>query len=236
MRRWRESLSASVRLPGNQTASKQGQDQVEQQNGNSSVQRSASADVTGIILAGGKAMRMGGVDKGLVSLAGRPMVEHIIERLRPQTRALIINANRSQEIYANYGLPVVADSFGDFAGPLAGMASGLAESATDWVVTVPCDSPLLPPDLVTRLWAALQHEQAELAVAWAEGRLQPVFALLPKTLLASLRDFLAGGERKIDRWYARHRMALADFSDSPDTFLNVNTPDEREALEARLAP
>jgi molybdopterin-guanine dinucleotide biosynthesis protein A len=192
--------------------------------------------VSGIILAGGRATRMGGIDKGLVDVAGRPMVEHIIERLRPQTRALIINANRSHERYAAYGLPVVGDDFGDFAGPLAGMAAGLAKAPTPWAVTVPCDSPLLPPDLVARLWTALQREGAELAVAWAEERMQPVFALLPQALLPSLRGFLAGGDRKIDRWYARHRIALADFSDSPDTFLNINTPDEQAALEARLAP
>jgi molybdopterin-guanine dinucleotide biosynthesis protein A len=191
--------------------------------------------VSGIILAGGRATRMGGIDKGLVDIAGRPMIEHIIERLRPQTQALIINANRSHEHYAAYGLPVVADDFGDFAGPLAGMAAGLAKAATPWAVAVPCDSPLLPPDLVARLWAALQREQAELAVAWAEERMQPVFALLPQALLPSLRDFLAGGDRKIDRWYGRHRVALADFSDSPDTFLNINTADEQAALEARLS-
>lgn len=190
--------------------------------------------VSGIILAGGRATRMGGIDKGLVEVAGRPMIEHIIERLRPQTQALIVNANRSHERYAAYGLPVVADDFGDYAGPLAGMAAGLAKAATAYAVTVPCDSPLLPPDLVARLWSALQREDAELAVAWAEERMQPVFALLPRDLLPSLREFLASGDRKIDRWYGRHRVALADFSDSPDTFLNINTPDEQAALEARL--
>lgn len=190
--------------------------------------------VTGIILAGGQATRMGGIDKGLVTLAGRPMVEHIIERLRPQTAALIINANRSHDRYQQYRLPVVADHLGDYAGPLAGMASGLTASQTDWVVTVPCDSPLVPPDLVERLCQALQRDQAELAVAEGAGRLQPVFALLPRRLLPSLEAFLASGDRKIDRWYAQHRMAIADFADAPEAFLNVNTPADRDALEARL--
>lgn len=190
--------------------------------------------VTGVILAGGRATRMGGIDKGLVPLAGRPMVEHIIERLRPQTAALLINANRSHDIYAQYQLPLVADRLDDYAGPLAGMASGLAASTTAWVVTVPCDSPLVPADLVARLWEALQREGAELAVATGAGRMQPVFALLPRTLLASLESFLAAGERKIDRWYGRHQVALADFEDTPEAFLNVNTPADRDALEARL--
>lgn len=190
--------------------------------------------VTGIILAGGRASRMGGIDKGLVPLAGRPMVEHIIERLRPQTTALIVNANRSHEVYAQYRLPLVADQLDGYAGPLAGMASGLAASSTDWVVTVPCDSPLVPPDLVARLCAALRRERAELTVATGAGRMQPVFALLPRALLPSLQAYLAAGERKIDLWYARHRVALADFDDRPEAFLNVNTPADRDALEARL--
>lgn len=194
----------------------------------------AQAAITGVILAGGRATRMGGIDKGLVPLAGRPMVEHIIERLRPQTAGLIINANRSHEVYARYDLPLVADRIGDYAGPLAGMASGLQAARTPWIVTVPCDSPLVPPDLVARLWAVLQRDQAELAVAFGHERMQPVFALLPRTLLPSLEAFLDSGERKIDRWYAKHETALAQFDDAPEAFLNVNTPAERDALEARL--
>lgn len=190
--------------------------------------------VTGLILAGGLATRMGGVDKGLVPLAGRPMVAYIIESLRPQTAALMINANRSHDSYRQYQLPVVADQVGEYAGPLAGMASGLAASQTEWIVTVPCDSPLVPPDLVARLLQALQREQADLAVAEGAGRLQPVFALLPRRLLPSLEAFLAAGERKIDRWYAQHRMAVASFADTPEAFLNVNTPADRDALEAQL--
>jgi|SRR5690625_1152199 len=196
--------------------------------------KSTSLPVTGVILAGGLATRMGGVDKGLVTVAGRPMVEHIIERLRPQTAALMINANRSHDQYARYDLPVVADRIGDYAGPLAGMASGLQSATTPWIISVPCDSPLVPSDLVARLWAARQQEQADLAVAFAEARMQPVFALLPRTLLPSLEDFLDRGERKIDRWFAAHKTALAHFDDSPEAFLNVNTPEDRLALEQRL--
>jgi molybdopterin-guanine dinucleotide biosynthesis protein A len=194
----------------------------------------AKAATTGVILAGGRATRMGGIDKGLVPLAGQPMVEHIIERLRPQAAALIINANRSHAEYARYDLPLVADRLGDYAGPLAGMASGLEAAQTPWIVTVPCDSPLVPPDLVARLWAAMRQDQAELAVAFGHERMQPVFALLPRTLLPSLEAFLDSGERKIDRWYAGHKTALAHFDDAPEAFLNVNTPAERDALELRL--
>lgn len=190
--------------------------------------------ITGVILAGGRATRMGGVDKGLVTVAGRPMVEHIIERLKSQTAALLINANRSHDQYARYDLPVVADRIGDYAGPLAGMASGLQSATTPWIISVPCDSPLVPSDLVARLWAARQQEQADLAVAFAEARMQPVFALLPRTLLPSLEDFLDRGERKIDRWFAVHKTALAHFDDSPEAFLNINTPEDRLALEQRL--
>lgn len=194
----------------------------------------AQAEITAVILAGGRATRMGGIDKGLVSLAGRPMVEHIIERLRPQVSAMIINANRSHAEYERYGLPLIADRIDDYAGPLAGMASALQAATTPWIVTVPCDSPLVPPDLVARLWTALQKERAELAVAFAHERMQPVFALLPVNLLSSLNAFLDRGERKIDRWYAGHRTALAHFDDRPEAFLNVNTPAERDALESRL--
>ncbi|MEX0730853.1 MAG: molybdenum cofactor guanylyltransferase MobA [Aquisalimonadaceae bacterium] len=191
-------------------------------------------DITGLILAGGRATRMGGQDKGLITVAGRPMAAHILTALRPQVAALLINANRNLDRYAELGAPVVSDQVADFAGPLAGMASGLGSADTAWMVTAPCDSPLIPPDLVARLIAALRADGAELAVAWGEGRMQPVFALLPRRLLPSLNAFLQAGERKIDRWYAQHRVALADLSDRPEMFLNINTPEERDALEARL--
>lgn len=191
--------------------------------------------VTGIVLAGGRATRMGGMDKGLVEVAGRAMVDHVLERLRPQTAALVINANRNHDVYATRGCPVVADAFGEFAGPLAGMAAGLQAATTDWAVTVPCDSPLVPPDLVARLAAALQAAQADLAVAEGAGRMQPVFALLPRRLLPDLEAFLGDGGRKIDAWYARHRVARADCGDVEEAFLNVNTPEERDSLAARLA-
>jgi len=192
-------------------------------------------DITGVILAGGRATRMGGADKGLIEIGGRQMIERVLARFAPQCGAVIINANRSLEQYARYGWPVVVDRAEDFQGPLAGIASALSQIDTRYAVTAPCDSPLLPHDLGARLWAALVRDDAEIAVARDSLRLQPVFSMLRRELLPSLHDYLQKGERKIDRWYRLHRVATADFTDCPDAFLNVNTPAERAALEARLA-
>lgn len=191
-------------------------------------------DITGVILAGGLARRMGGQDKGLIELAGRPMAAWILDRLAPQVHGVIINANRNLQDYGRLGVPVVPDTLPDFSGPLAGMAAALACADTPWIVTVPCDGPFVPSDLVDRLVRARDEQQAELAVAHDGERLQPVFALIPATLRTSLEAFLAEGGRKIDAWYARHRMARADFSDRRDTFVNVNTPEERDEVEQCL--
>ena len=196
--------------------------------------------ITAVILAGGRARRMGGEDKGLVAIAGRTMVEHILAALRPQVDAIIINANRNLERYEALAAgPVVADEVGDFAGPLAGMLSAMTAARTPLILTVPCDSPIVCTDLAARLLASLRTalpsgDSAELAVAHDGTRLQPVFALLDRSLEQSLRDYMASGERKIDRWYEQHRMVRADLSDQPDTFLNINTPAERDDLEQRL--
>ena len=192
-------------------------------------------DITGVVLAGGRARRMGGEDKGLVRLAGRAMVEYVADALRPQVGRLLVNANRNAERYAELtGCEVVADVVGDYAGPLAGMASAMAAAATPLVLSAPCDSPLVAPDLAARMHAALRAQRAEIAVARDAERMQPVFALLRRTLLPDLRAALDGGERKIDLWYARHRVAEVDFSDHADMFQNINTPEERDALAARL--
>lgn len=192
------------------------------------------SSVTGVVLAGGRATRMGGEDKGLVRLAGRPMVEHVLRALVPQVSTVVINANRNRARYAAFGYPVMADDMTDFQGPLAGMCAALAAVRTELTLFVPCDSPLLPPDLADRLMRALTGADSEIAVAFGAQRLQPVFALMQTALEPSLRAYLAAGGRKIDRWYAQHRCAHADFSDAPDTFVNVNTPEERDLLSARL--
>ena len=190
--------------------------------------------ITGIILAGGRAERMGGRDKGLLPLAGQPMAAYAVRALRPQVGQLLINANRNIADYQALGFRVVCDGVGDFFGPLAGMLAGIEATQNDYVLTVPCDSPLLPPDYAQRMWEVLHEQQAEISVADSGGRLQPVFALIKVTLRTSLRAYLEAGERKIDRWFAKERMAVADFADHPEMFRNINTPEELIALEEAL--
>ena len=193
-------------------------------------------NITAAVLAGGRGTRMNGVDKGLVSLAGRPMVEYVLQALRPQVARLLINANRSLETYAGYGVPVVPDRESGFAGPLAGVEAVLAAAQTPWVVTVPCDGPLVPPDLVDRLASALEATPAaDIAAAHDGERLQPVYALIPTDLLDDLTAFLGAGERKVNRWLEGHRLAVADFSDRTEAFVNVNRPDDSRRVLAALA-
>lgn len=188
--------------------------------------------VTGLILAGGLARRMGGGDKGLRMFRGKPMVAHAIERLAPQVEALVINANQNREAYAALGYPVIADAIAGFAGPLAGLHAGLSRCTTPLMVTAPCDSPFLPLDLVASLKAALEKADAQLAVAQCEGRAQPVFVLCRREVLDSLNAFLAGGGRKIDAWYAALKVVEVPFADAA-AFANINTPEELERLETQ---
>jgi molybdenum cofactor guanylyltransferase len=188
-------------------------------------------DVTAVILAGGRGSRMGGADKGLLEFNGRPLVGHVIDAVAGQVRGLMINANRNLVRYQRFGYPVIADSLVDYQGPLAGFLAAMEAVQTPYILTLPCDGPLLTADLVARLVSALERESAEIAVAHDGRRLQPVYALIPVALKGSLEAYLAGGDRKIDLWYARHRVAHADFSDLPDIFVNVNTMEERDRLQ-----
>ena len=190
--------------------------------------------ITGVVLAGGRGSRMGGADKGLVEVAGRPMVEHVLAAVERQAGAVAINANRSADRYARYGHPVIADRLDGFQGPLAGMASALEAAATEFVLVVPCDSPLLDPALGPRLHAALGARGADIAVAHDGERMHPVFVMLRRRVRPGLEDFLARGERRIDRWFAEEKTEVVDFSDLPDMFLNVNREADRSHLEARL--
>jgi molybdenum cofactor guanylyltransferase len=183
-------------------------------------------DVTAVVLAGGRARRMGGQDKGLIELNRTPLIEYALAALAGQVDTIVINANRNIERYAGMGYPVIEDRHSGFNGPLAGMASALSVMQTRYLVTVPCDSPALPLDLVDRLLEARAEADAEIAVAHDGTRMQPVFALLQRSLLPGLERFLDADGRKIDQWYAQHRLALADFSDQPDAFTNVNTPED----------
>lgn len=188
-------------------------------------------EVTGIVLAGGQGSRMGGVDKGLQPFRGKPMAAHAIERLAPQVDELLINANRNPDAYAQFGHRVIADEIEGFAGPLAGFERGLAHAAGKLVVTVPCDSPFLPTDLVARLRKALEDAEADLAVAKTGEQAHPVFSLMRREVHASLREFLSGGQRKIDRWYSALKVVEVRFDDEADAFLNINTRAELASLE-----
>lgn len=187
--------------------------------------------ITGIVLAGGQGRRMGGVDKGLQLLNGRPMIAHVIERLAPQVEDIVINANQNREAYAAFGYPVVPDAIEGYAGPLAGLHAGLQAATQALVVTVPCDSPFLPADLVARLASALGDN--DLAVAKTGAQAHPVFALVRRTLLAHLAAYLAGGGRKIDAWYASLKVVEVAFDDEADAFSNINTREELREHESR---
>jgi molybdopterin-guanine dinucleotide biosynthesis protein A len=192
-------------------------------------------EVTGLVLAGGQGSRMGGVDKGLQEFRGKPMAAHVIERLAPQVGEILINANRNPEAYAAFGHRVIADEIEGFAGPLAGFERGLAHALSPLVVTVPCDSPFLPHDLVSRLRAGLESQGAQLAVAKTGDQAHPVFCLMRREVYASLRAFLASGQRKIDRWYSQLAVVEVSFDDEADAFLNINTREELKDLEPRGA-
>ena len=195
--------------------------------------------VTGLVLAGGRGMRMGGVDKGLQQLHGEPLASHVLKRLAPQTGALLISANRHPDIYAALGVPfgagIIADTLPGFPGPLAGLLAGLRAAHTEYVLSAPCDTPGLPDELAARLGEALDSNHADIATvttADAAGNvsLHPVFALLRTSLADDLSAFLEAGERKVRAWYARHRTVEVVFTDER-AFYNINSLQELADLE-----
>lgn len=196
-------------------------------------------DITGLVLAGGRGTRMGHVDKGLQPFRGASMAQHVLRRLAPQVGALAINANQNLDVYAAFGVPVWPDQLTGFEGPLAGLATGMARCATPLLVSAPCDSPFLPPDLVARLHQALTAAGADLALAeteepGADGALrvqpQPVFALVRTAALPHLAAYLAGGGRRMDGWYGGITVARVRFDDA-SAFRNINTLDELRQCE-----
>ena len=189
------------------------------------------ARITGVILAGGQGLRMGGGDKGLRELRGKPMVAWVLEGFAPQVDEVLINANQNLGVYARLGHRVIADEIGGFAGPLAGLQCALNAARYPLVATVPCDSPFLPADLVARLNTALQAQQAQLAVARTGDQPHPVFCLCRRDVLPHLTQFLADGGRKIDAWYATLHVAEVAFDDQTQAFSNINTPEELQAFE-----
>lgn len=195
---------------------------------------SETRHVSAVILAGGQGRRMGSVDKGLVELRGKPMVEWVLERLRPQADEVLINANQNVERYREFGVPVFSDVIDGFAGPLAGLQAGLAQAKHPLVVTAPCDSPFLPTDLVARLADALEHEGADLAVARTFEQSHPVFCLCRREVLPHLETFLSSGGRKIDRWYETLKVVTVQFDDQEAAFSNINTREELGSFERSL--
>ena len=198
--------------------------------------------VAGLLLAGGLSRRMGGGDKSLRLLAGRPLLQHVIDRLRPQVDALVLNANGDPSRFALFDLPVVADSIPDFAGPLAGILAGLDWAAATrpdcpFVVSVATDAPFLPADLVVRLLEGMEEAGVELACAASGGQSHPVIGLWPVRLREQLRHALVTeGTRKVDQWTAQYRLATVSFPDRPvDPFFNANQPEDLDRAEALLS-
>ncbi|QWD68712.1 molybdenum cofactor guanylyltransferase [Polynucleobacter sp. VK25] len=195
----------------------------------------STKDITGLILAGGRAQRMGGIDKGLIPFHGKPLIESAIAKLKPQVQTIVVNANRNITKYAGYGYPVIMDETPDFSGPLAGFSVGLKACKTSYLLTSPCDSPLLPNNLAELLLAEL--EQGDFQLVYASSResdgkvwAQPVFCLMHANLQDSLANFLLKGDLKIDRWFKELRSGTVVFED-PQVFANVNTPEELKSLE-----
>jgi len=183
-----------------------------------------SGAVSGVVLAGGQGRRMGGVDKGLQPLRGKPMAQWALERLAPQVDEILINCNQNLDAYARFGYRLVPDEIGGFAGPLAGLHASLKAAAHPLVVTVPCDSPFLPSDLVSRLKQHLMEK--DLAVAKTGDQPHPVFSLVRRDVLGNLEAFLRSGGRKIDAWYASLATVEVSFDDEADAFRNINTLEE----------
>ena len=197
-------------------------------------------DITGIVLAGGRGSRMGGVDKGLQLFNGMPLVKNALTLLKPQVGTMLVNANRNLDTYKALDVPVLVDDLADFAGPLAGFLVGMAHCTTPYLMTVPCDTPCFPADLVTRLSEALLRENADIAMASSPddtGKLchQPVFCLIKCELLPSLQNFTDGGGRKIGAWASQRRLVRVPFNllhDDPKAFYNANTLADLQQLEA----
>ena len=192
--------------------------------------------IAGLILAGGRGTRMGGKDKGLVQFNGKPMVQHVLEALRPQVAEVLISANRNEEAYRKTGCRVVSDALTGFAGPLAGISAGMHAVTRTHLLVLPCDGPFVPAWLAQRLWAASAGKDDVIVAAHDGERLHPTFALLPVSVLDDLDAYLASGGHKIDTFYYRHRFAPVDFSDYPQAFLNINTPEDVEKFAHLASP
>jgi molybdopterin-guanine dinucleotide biosynthesis protein A len=192
-----------------------------------------SAQITGLVLAGGLGRRMGGVDKGLQPFDGKPLAAHVVERLAPQVDFLMINANRNAEAYEAFGYPVIRDRIEGYAGPLAGIHAGLSICTTPLLVCAPCDSPRLPPDLVCRLYDALNVSKAQVAIPSTASGLQPTFALIRHEVLPDLSVYISSGQRRVQDWLGRLRLQVVDF-DNESAFFNANTVADLTSHQGQL--
>lgn len=191
-------------------------------------------NLSAVILAGGQGSRMGYSDKGLMVLVDHPLIEHILNRIVSQVATVYINANRNLAQYRQYGYSVISDENEEFMGPLAGMASALRNVQTPYLLVCPCDTPYPPIDLALRLYRVLVEHDADIAVADDGQRIHPVFCLIKTSLSPSLTEQLMQGERKIDRWFAKHKTVYCDFSDQANAFRNINTPEDLKKLEIEM--
>ncbi len=191
--------------------------------------------LTGVILAGGQGQRLGGVDKGLIKLANRPLIAHVLDRLRPQVASLVISANRNHQDYGAWGVPVVPDQHPHFMGPLAGLLAAVTIAPHEWILAVPVDCPLVMNNLAQRLWTAIQQEGGRLAVAHDGTQIQPLCLLMHRELATTLADYLANNGRAVTPWCYAQGAIVVDLADEPEAFLNINTPGELALLEQRLA-
>ena len=188
-----------------------------------------SQDINAVILAGGQGSRLGGLDKGLLELKNRPLIQHVIDRIQPQVSNIMISANRNIGTYSNFGFEVYEDDIPDFAGPLAGILKALEHCQSEWLLIAPSDSPFISNDLVQRLSESI--EDNKVAIPYDGKYLHPTFALVHKSLTSSLKLFLQQGERKARVWMQRQKHTTVDFSDQADAFININTEDDLKNAE-----
>ncbi len=193
---------------------------------------STGLSITAVILAAGASRRMGGEDKGLLTLKGRPLIAHVLEHLTPQCNEIFLNTRHNQPAYAAFGYPLIEDTLPGGLGPLAGLLSALEHSHNDFVLSVPCDTPNLPDDLAERLLESLQQSGADVCTVDDGERLHPAIMLVRRGMHDNLHDYLEGGGRKVHDWFYRNRHCTADFSEQPDAFININTPEQLRTQES----
>lgn len=194
----------------------------------------STEEITVLILAGGRGSRMGGCDKGLVPVLGKPTIDHLLKRIGVQSQRIIISANRNLEQYARYGYPVVRDTMGGFAGPLAGILAGFSACDTAFMLTLPVDAPLVSADYLERMKRSLEHSDNPACVAEFEGQLEPVFCLAEHGTSRALETYLAAGHRSVQGWLNGIGATRVDFSDVPEQFVNLNRARDQRRLETLL--